>query len=110
MASTSENEKPDQAEREQEPEQEEQRLPGTVEIIRSARRQLVELIGVEAETVSACERTAEGWTLSVEVVELERVPDTMSLLASYTVELDRQGELTGYRRHRRYERGRADRK
>jgi hypothetical protein len=32
----------------------------------------------------------------------------MSLLASYQVDLDPQGQLTGYRRVRRYERGRSD--
>jgi hypothetical protein len=32
----------------------------------------------------------------------------MSLMASYQVELDPQGQLVGYRRVRRYERGRAD--
>ena len=61
-----------------------------------------------AESVSSFEQTEDGWTLEVEVLELARVPDTMSLLASYQVELDPQGELTGYRRVRRYERGRAD--
>ncbi len=42
------------------------------------------------------------------MLELERVPDTMSLMASYLVQLDPEGQLTGYRRVRRYERGRAD--
>ncbi|MEV5082566.1 gas vesicle protein GvpO [Streptomyces sp. NPDC056159] len=32
----------------------------------------------------------------------------MSLMASYLVELDPQGQLTGYRRPHRYERGRSD--
>ena len=73
-----------------------------------ARAQLAELTGMTAETVSSLEQTEDGWALEVEVLELSRVPDTMSLLASYRVELDRRGELTGYRRVRRYERGRAD--
>ncbi len=37
-----------------------------------------------------------------------RVPDTVSLLATYDVEIDGEGQLTSYRRIRRYERGRAD--
>ncbi|MCI4140421.1 gas vesicle protein GvpO [Streptomyces pseudogriseolus] len=82
--------------------------PKPMEVLRQARAQLAELTGMEAESVSSFEQTSEGWVLEVEVLELERVPDTMSLMASYQVELDPDGDLTGYRRVRRYERGRAD--
>ncbi|GAA5072242.1 gas vesicle protein GvpO [Streptomyces similanensis] len=81
-----------------------------VEVLREARAQLAELAGVTAESVTSFERTDDGWSLEVEVLELERVPDTMSLMASYLVEIDPEGLLTGYRRLRRYERGRADAK
>ncbi|KOG43095.1 gas vesicle protein [Streptomyces resistomycificus] len=79
-----------------------------MEVLRHARTQLAELTGMTAESVSSFEQTEDGWTLEVEVLELQRVPDTMSLMASYQVELDPDGQLTGYRRARRYERGRAD--
>ncbi|WND17153.1 gas vesicle protein GvpO [Streptomyces violaceus] len=82
--------------------------PSPMEVLRQARGQLAELTGMDAESVSSFEQTEEGWALEVEVLELERVPDTMSLMASYQVELDSQGQLTGYRRVRRYERGRSD--
>ncbi|GAA4786089.1 hypothetical protein GCM10023220_07520 [Streptomyces ziwulingensis] len=79
-----------------------------MEVLREARGQLAELTGMVAESVSSFEKTEEGWALEVEVLELERVPDTMSLMATYQVELDSEGQLTGYRRVRRYERGRSD--
>jgi hypothetical protein len=79
-----------------------------MEVLREARAQFAELTGLAVESVSSFEQTEEGWSLEVEVLELERVPDTMSLMASYLVELDSQGMLTGYRRARRYERGRSD--
>ncbi|MFI9819666.1 gas vesicle protein [Streptomyces sp. NPDC052013] len=82
--------------------------PSPMEVLRQARGQLAELTGMEAESVTSFEQTEEGWALEVEVLELERVPDTMSLMASYQVELDSDGQLTGYRRVRRYERGRSD--
>ncbi len=85
-----------------------QKRPSPMEVLRQARSQLAELTGMEAESVSSFEQTEEGWALEVEVLELERVPDTMSLMASYQVELDTEGQLTGYRRVRRYERGRSD--
>ncbi|MFE5262997.1 gas vesicle protein GvpO [Streptomyces coelicoflavus] len=84
------------------------RRPKPMEVLREARAQLAELTGMTAESVSSFEQTEEGWALEVEVLELERVPDTMSLMGSYQVELDAEGQLTGYRRVRRYERGRAD--
>ncbi|WP_128382057.1 gas vesicle protein [Streptomyces cavernae] len=79
-----------------------------VEVLRDAREQLEELTGMTVESVSSFEPSKDGWRLEIEVLELERVPDTMSLLASYEVLVDSQGELSGYRRLRRYERGRAD--
>ncbi|MEU2280494.1 gas vesicle protein [Streptomyces sp. NPDC013178] len=82
--------------------------PTPMEVLRQARSQLAELTGMAAESVSSLEQTEDGWSLEIEVMELARVPDTMSLMASYQVELDPQGQLTGYRRVRRYERGRAD--
>ncbi|MBL1083879.1 gas vesicle protein [Streptomyces actinomycinicus] len=82
--------------------------PSPMEVLRQARAQLAELTGLAPESVSSFEQTDDGWALEVEVLELARVPDTMSLMASYQVELDPEGQLTGYRRVRRYERGRAD--
>ncbi|MEJ8633322.1 gas vesicle protein [Streptomyces sp. NPDC006475] len=82
--------------------------PGPMDVLRQACAQLTELTGREAESVSSFERTEDGWKLEVEVLEMERVPTTTSLLATYQVTLDEQGELSGYRRIRRYERGRAD--
>ncbi|MEU5576539.1 MULTISPECIES: gas vesicle protein GvpO [Streptomyces] len=109
MANTSrkttdnENDQKDQQEKEEQDE-----LPGPMAVLRAAQTQLAELTGMTAESVSSFERTEEGWLLEIEVLELARVPDTMSLLASYEVRLDPHGELTGYRRVRRYERGRSD--
>lgn len=82
--------------------------PSPVEVLRQARAQLTELTGMAAESVTSFEQTKDGWSLEVEVLELARVPDTMSLMGSYEVDLDPKGLLTGYRRTRRYERGRAD--
>ncbi|MFK0157209.1 gas vesicle protein [Streptomyces sp. NPDC090499] len=82
--------------------------PSPMAVLSQARAQLAELTGMAAESVSSFEQSEDGWALEIEVLELSRVPDTMSLMASYQVELDPQGQLTGYRRVSRYERGRAD--
>jgi hypothetical protein len=77
--------------------------------LRNAREQLAALLGREPESVSALARNEEGWTADVEVLEMERIPDSTSVLATYTVQLDRDGDLLGYERRRRYTRGQVDR-
>jgi Gas vesicle synthesis protein GvpO len=53
-------------------------------------------------------RIDDGWTLEVDVVELRRIPDTASLLATYRVTTDDAGEVAGYECVRRFNRGKAD--
>ncbi|WP_328898741.1 gas vesicle protein [Streptomyces sp. NBC_00441] len=75
---------------------------------RAAIQSLEGLIDHHTEGVSAVRRTDDGWCVVVDVLEVPRIPDTTSLLASYEVQLDRSGELLEYRRVRRYRRGAAD--
>ncbi|MCD0485928.1 gas vesicle protein [Streptacidiphilus sp. ASG 303] len=81
---------------------------GPAEAARNACDALEELIRHRVEGVSGVERTEYGWCVSVDMLELPRIPDTTSLLATYEVQLDRDGELVGYRRVHRYRRGAAD--
>jgi Gas vesicle synthesis protein GvpO len=73
-----------------------------------ARRFLQELSGAEPESVSAIDRTAGGWRVTVEVVEVHRIPESTDVLATYEVELDRDGDLVRYERRRRYYRSQSD--
>ncbi len=84
-----------------------QRLSGA-ELARRARRELSAITGLEAESVTSLERTDDGtWLVNVELLELERLPQTEDVLGTYRVELDEQGELLRYRRVRRYARSQA---
>jgi hypothetical protein len=58
--------------------------------------------------VTALERIDGGWRITCEVVELERIPNSTDVLATYVVELDGDGELLQYERIRRYYRAQAD--
>ncbi|MCU7826938.1 gas vesicle protein [Kitasatospora sp. DSM 101779] len=78
--------------------------------MRTAASQLAELLGRAPESVSGIRRTEEGWEAEVEVVEVERIPETSSVMASYRVLLDTDGELIGYERTRRYTRAEVDRR
>ncbi|MEV0598027.1 gas vesicle protein [Streptomyces sp. NPDC050315] len=78
------------------------------ELMRAARDQLAELTGLHPEAITRFEKTGDGWVLEAEVLELSRVPDTMSLMALYELTLDEEGVLTGYRRVGRYERAKGN--
>jgi len=78
--------------------------------MRYAAEQLEELLGRAPESVSSLKRTRDGWQADVEVLELERVPETTSVMASYRVTLDEEGELMAYERTHRYTRGQVDRR
>jgi hypothetical protein len=77
------------------------------ELARAARRQLAELTGRTPESVLGLHSDDDGWKVTVEVVELSRVPTSTDLLGCYVVTLDDDGELLGYERVRRYQRGQA---
>ncbi|TGB19404.1 gas vesicle protein [Streptomyces palmae] len=77
--------------------------------MRSAAEQLTELLGHRPESVSALRPTEDGWEAQVEVVEVERIPETTSVMASYQVVLGPAGQLLGYERGRRYTRAQTDR-
>ncbi|MFE5484414.1 gas vesicle protein [Streptomyces sp. NPDC056527] len=77
--------------------------------MRSAGEQLAQLLGRAPDSVSSLKPTDDGWEAQVEVLELERIPDTTSVMASYRVALNEEGELISYERTRRYTRGMIDR-
>ncbi|MFI6079444.1 gas vesicle protein [Streptomyces sp. NPDC051217] len=88
-----------------------ERGQGRIDVATAMRRaagQLAELLQCEPSSVSALKATDDGWTADVEVVEIEKIPDTTSVMASYRVSLDGQGQLLGYERIRRYSRGQVD--
>jgi hypothetical protein len=67
-----------------------------------------ELTGYEPEAVTALEWDGDLWQVTVDVLELSRIPSTTDVLGSYVVQLDGDGTLHGYRRARRYVRGQAE--
>jgi hypothetical protein len=74
------------------------------------REDLPELLGRRIDSVLGVEPDDDdgGWLVTVAVVELARVPNSTDVLGAYEVTLDSGGELTGYKRRRRYVRSQAD--
>lgn len=77
-------------------------------LLRDAVAQFSELSGIVPEQISGLRSTDDGWSVLVEVVDVERVPSTTSVLSTYRVDVDSGGELTGYERIRRYTRASTD--
>jgi hypothetical protein len=66
-------------------------------------RELPRLLGRPIEATIGLEHDGDGgWEVTVQVVELARLPPTTDVLGSYRVKLDRDGELISYSRTRRY--------
>jgi hypothetical protein len=81
------------------------RVASTAQFAKRAKRELADITGLEAEAVTSVARAEDGtWRVTVELLELERVPNTDDMLGSYEAELDSDGRLLGYR----YARSQAD--
>ena len=77
------------------------------EIVAGAIQQVQELIGRPIEGVTGMEKDGSEWRVTLEVVELERIPNTTDVLGQYEITLDKDGEVTGAQRTRRYHRAEA---
>ncbi|PSP61919.1 gas vesicle synthesis family protein [Halobacteriales archaeon QH_8_64_26] len=64
-----------------------------------------DLIGRRLDGISGIQRTDEGWSAIVNVIERRSVPDTQDILGRYEITLESSGEIVGYHRLNRYRRG-----
>ena len=67
-----------------------------------------QLTGYRAEAVTGLEWDGEFWQVTVDALEMARIPNTTDVIGSYVVQLDERGTLRGYRRMRRFQRGHAE--
>jgi Gas vesicle synthesis protein GvpO len=70
--------------------------------------ELSDLIGCPAEGITGAKKQDDCWVMTVEVLEVDRVPSTVDILATYDVTVDPDGNVVGYERRRRYLRGQVD--
>lgn len=69
------------------------------QIINIGRKRLTELVGLKPlAVVEAVPGEDAGWTLKIEFIEREGIPNTMDIIGLYEVLLDRQGQLLSYSR------------
>jgi len=81
---------------------------GIAGAISAALEQFEVLTHLEPIGTTGVRREEDGWSVLVDVVELERVPSTTSVMATYRVDVDDSGELCGFQRLRRFTRGSVD--
>ena len=78
------------------------------DIAHLVKEQLTELTGLKAGTVSGLMKDGEAWDVTLEMIELSRIPSAQDVLATYSCNVDLQGNLVSYKRTRRYLRGAAE--
>jgi hypothetical protein len=79
------------------------------DLVQQARRHVSELTGLRAESVTSLDRAGDDrWVVTVEMLELSRVPSTMDVLGTFEVPLSGDGELLGFRRLGRHRRSATD--
>jgi Gas vesicle synthesis protein GvpO len=83
---------------------------GATDVVKRAVEQVGSLTGRPIEGVLGVRRNGEegGWRVTLEVVELRRIPDSTDVMAAYEVEVDDDGDLREYRRTRRYYRSQVE--
>jgi hypothetical protein len=82
---------------------------GLAEATRTAVTEFASLSGYRPDRVTGARPGEEsGWSLLVDVVEVERIPETTSVLATYRVDADTSGHVQSYERLRRFTRGATD--
>jgi len=77
--------------------------------IRAAKDQFGMVTGLTPHAVTGIRSRGDGgWSVLVDVVELARIPDSTSVMATYRVDIDADGELGACERLRRFTRGTTD--
>jgi hypothetical protein len=78
------------------------------ELTLAAKETVKDLTGYAPEAVTGLQWDGETWLVTVDVCELERIPNTTDVIATYIVQLDDSGGLLGYKREGRFLRGAAE--
>ena len=79
------------------------------QVARHAMEQMRELMTQPVEGVRGVRRGDDGgWEVVLEVLELERIPNSTDVLGCYVLTLDDKGEVSEYRRVRRYHRNQVE--
>jgi len=68
------------------------------QIAERAKAQLATATNLEPLVVSGADKEADGWRLTVEMLELDRIPEAQGVVGSYEVRLSDEGDLVTWQR------------
>lgn len=75
------------------------------EVAERAKRQLAEVTGFKPVAAVGSYRDAKGWHVSVDMLEMARLPDSTDLLGRYEADLDEEGSMVKFEKKRTHIRG-----
>lgn len=75
------------------------------DVAERAKRQLAEVTGFKPVAAIGSYRDAKGWHISVDMLEMARLPDSTDLLGTYEVDLDEEGNMVRFEKRRAHLRG-----
>jgi hypothetical protein len=75
---------------------------GADEIAVRAKKDLARITGLDADRVSAVKAEPDGWHVTVDLIELRRIPPATDVLAAYEAVFAPAGTLVSFERTRRY--------
>ena len=75
------------------------------DVAERAKRQLAEVTGFKPVAAIGSYRDAKGWHVSVDMLEMARLPDSTDLLGTYEVDLDEAGSMVKFDKKRSRLRG-----
>ncbi len=75
------------------------------ELAKRARQQLSDVTGFQPVAVVGSYKDAEGWHITVDMLEMARLPESTDILGTYAVSLDEEGNMLKFEKKRARLRG-----
>jgi hypothetical protein len=70
------------------------------EVAERARQQLAEVTGFKPVAVVGSYKDAKGWHITVDLLEMARLPESTDILGTYEVSLDEEGNMLKFEKKR----------
>ena len=70
------------------------------ELAERARKQLAQVTGFKPVAVVGSYKDAEGWHVSVDMLEMTRLPESTDVLGTYLVLMDEEGDMVKFEKKR----------
>ncbi len=80
------------------------RIMGLIDAMAAARRAVTMMTELQVDAVASCVADGDGFRAVVDVIEVPARLGDNDLISSYEVQLHSAGDITGFRRLRRYHR------